>query len=195
MKQVEHKHSNKLLWISTAIFAVEYLAIIGYNWLLGGHLGDASLTISRFVGLNIWSIAIFCILNIAICILVVCHLVANTGSKSFVWRFLMYGFVIAFMALSISPHLQDEGISSDIHKFFAGTMFVIMALVGILTMATTKKRWLLVFGTLFVIYGIFFIVCDLMRVDFFMNNILWFESAYLFAFFGLLLGSSREEVA
>ena len=195
MKQVEHKHSNKLLWMSTAIFAVEYLAIIGYNWLLGGHLGDASLTISRFVGLNIWSIAIFCILNIAICVLVVCHLVANAGSKSFVWRFLMYGFVIAFMALSISPHLQDEGISSDIHKFFAGTMFVIMALVGILTMATTKKRWLLVFGTLFVIYGIFFIVCDLMRVDFFMNNILWFESAYLFAFFGLLLGSSREEVA
>ncbi len=195
MEQDEKARSNRLLWISTAIFSLEAILIIGYNWLFDEYLGNASLTISRYVGLNAWSIFTFCALNISICVMLVCYLITNAGIRSFIWRFLMYGFVLTFMALSIAPHLPEDCASSDIHRFFAGAMFAIMSLIGIVTVAITRSRGILVFGTLFIVYGIFFIFCDLLRIDFFMQNILWFETAYLFSFFGLLLSSNRLKAA
>jgi hypothetical protein len=82
---------------------------------------------------------------------------------------------------------------AQIHIFFAGSMFVIMELMGFLIMWLTRNRATLILATTFAIYGMFFLVCDLFRVDWFMNGVLWFESAYLFAFFAVLINSNRIE--
>ncbi len=181
------KPSKKLLLISLLIFALEYFGIVGAYWLFDGRAGDATLTISRYIGLNLWSSLLFCAGNMAIVVMVIYHLITKSQSRGFVWRFLMYVFVVAFMALSISPHVPDESMPATVHRFFAGVMFVAMSLIGITVMARAQRKITLTYSMLFVIYSIFFCVCDVMRLDFFMQGIFWYESAYLFAFFGLIL--------
>ena len=157
-------------------------------------MGDASLTISRYVGLNPLTCGIFFVFNLAITVLVLCHL-ATTCKRGFIWRLLMYVFALAFLALSVSPHLPDESMPADIHRFFAGVMFVTMALVGLYTLLATQRKGLLIYALLFVIFALFFIICDAARIDWFMTGIFWYESAYIFAFFGLVLPElNREEI-
>lgn len=176
-----------LFLIALIIFLLEYLGICGYWWVFGGHMGDASLTISRYVGLAPATCAIFFACNLVITVLVVWHLIFACAKRGFLWRFLMYVFVGAFLGLSVSPHLPDGGMSSTIHMAFAGTMFVVMALVGLYTLAATQRKALMVYAMAFLIFAVFFIICDAARVDWFMRGIFWYESAYIFAFFGLTL--------
>ncbi len=176
-----------LFLIALIIFLVEYLGICGFWWIFGGYMGDASLTISRYVGLHPATCAIFCVCNLAITILVIWHLITACAKRGFLWRFLMYIFIGAFLALSICPHVPTEGMGSTVHRAFAGTMFVVMALIGLWTLFATQRKALLVYAMSFLIYAVFFCICDAARVEWFMNGIFWFESAYIFAFFGLTL--------
>lgn len=186
MRELLKRH-NSLLLISILIFILEYVGLVGWYWLFDGRAGDASLTISRYVGLNWWSSLIFCGGNLAIIIMLVYHLLTRSKSRGFLWRMLMYVFVIAFMALSISPHVPNESMPATIHKFFAGVMFVTMALTGAVTLARTRCKSTLIYALLFVIFSIYFCISDVLRVPYFMDIIFWLESAYIFAFFGLLL--------
>ena len=191
MDTVAEKPRKNLFFIALLIFIAEFLGIMGYYWIFDGRAGDASLTISRYVGLNPWSCAVFLVCNLAISILVVYHLITTCAKRGFIWRFLMYIFAMAFLALSVSPHLPDEGMSSTIHRFFAGVMFVDMALVGVVTMSRAERKFMMLYSMLFVIYAIFFCVCDVMRMQWFLDGIFWYESAYIFAFFGLTLPEPR----
>ena len=191
MDTVAEKPRKNLFFIALLIFIAEFLGIMGYYWILDGRAGDASLTISRYVGLNPWSCAVFLVCNLAISILVVYHLITACAKRGVIWRFLMYVFAMAFLALSVSPHLPDEGMSSTIHRCFAGVMFVDMALVGVVTMARAERKFMMLYSMLFVIYAIFFCVCDVMRMQWFLDGIFWYESAYIFAFFGLTLPEPR----
>ena len=183
----DKKPRRGLLLIALSIFIVEYLGIIGYYWLFGGHSGDATLTISRYVGLNPITCAIFCVCNLAIATLMICHLAMLEKMHGILWRFLLYGFLASFVALSVSPHLPEGGTSTEIHLFFAGAMFVIMALVGLLGIVNNDRKLPLVISILFTIFALFFIICDVTRVQWFMDGILWYESAYILAFFALIM--------
>ncbi len=187
------KQSKKLLWVSALVFLAEFLGIIGWYWIFGGHAGDATLTISRYVGLNLWSTLVFCACNMAIVVMLVYYLLTQASKRGFLWRFLMYAFALAFMALSISPHVPDESMPATIHRFFAGAMFIIISLIGILTLTKATRKVTLVYSLLFTIYAMFFLICDVLRVDFFMNSIFWYESAYIFAFFGLILCPEKRK--
>ena len=185
------KRSNKFLWIPVLIFSLEYLGIVGYYWLWGGHLGDASLTISRFVGLNTWSSLLFCAGNLAIAVMLFYYIIVHAKINNFLWKLLMIFFIICFVALSISPHVPDESMPAKIHCFFAGAMFIIMTVISIFTALTTKQKLTSLICLFYIMYGVFFLVCDLFRIDFFMRGILWYESAYIFAFFAVLINSNR----
>ena len=187
------KHKNLLL-ISLLIFVAEYIGLIGWYWLFDGRAGDATLTISRYVGLNWWSSLIFCAGNMAIIVMVVYYLLTRAKERGALWRMLMYVFVIAFMALSISPHVPDESMPAVIHKFFAGVMFVDIALISLLSIAKAQRKSTLIFAVFFTIYSVYFCISDVLRVPYFMDLILWFESAYLYAFFALLILTERDNM-
>lgn len=184
----EAKPRKKLYLFAQLIFLLEFLGIIGYYWIFDGHMGDASLTISRYVGLNPWSCAVFCACNVAITVMTIWHIATNCEKRGFIWRFLMYGFALTFLALSIVPHIPDENAAAvTIHRFFAGSMFVAMALIGIYTLIKTRRKWLMLYSTLFVILALFFIICDLGQFDWFLNTIFWYESAFILSFFALTI--------
>lgn len=187
----EKKHSNALLWISVLLFTAEFAFIVGHYWFFGGHLGDSSLTISRFVGLQTWSSLLFCCYNVVIASMLFYWLLEKSKDTGFLWRFLMSAFIVTFLALSISPHMPDEGASSKVHCFFAGAMFVAMTLIGLYKLLKSKQKADTLVSFLFVAFGIFFIIVDMAKPDWFVQSILWYETGYLYAFFATLLFTNR----
>ena len=188
------KPNKKLLIFSLLIFILEFIGLVGWYWLFDGRAGDATLTISRYVGLNWWSSIVFCLCNLAIASMLIYYLVEHAKQRGFLWRFLMYAFVISFMALSISPHVPDESMPAKIHCFFAGVMFVTMALIGILTFVKSQHIATTIYAIVFTAFSVYFCFSDVLRIPEFMNLIFWFESAYIFAFFGLLILPEKTDV-
>ena len=191
MKKPE-KHSNKLLWISLALFGLVYLFIIGYQWLFGGHFGDARLTISAYVGLAPWSSMLFCLTNIAISVLLVINIYTNPSFQKFLWRFMMMAFVVAFIGLSIAPRTPFASDVVPIHRFFSHSVFLIITLLALYATAKSKITLTRVIGMLVAIYGAFFIICYLLDAAFFNAGILWFESAFVYSFFVLIISSNHS---
>jgi len=191
MKKPE-KHSNKLLWISLALFGLVYLFIIGYQWLFGGHLGDSRLTISAYVGLAPWSSMLFCITNIIIAVLLVSYIYTNSSFQKFLWRVMMMAFVVAFIGLSIAPRTPFASEVVPIHQFFSHSMFIIISLLALYTMIVSRDMLARTIAALVTTYGIFFIFCYLINAPFFNAGILWFESVFVYSFFILVISSNRQ---
>ena len=192
MKKVE-KRSNKLLWISLSIFGLTYLGIIGYYWLFGGHLGDSQLTISAYVGLAPWSAMLFCATNIAVAVLLVVYIYTNSSFRKSLWRMMMLAFVVAFIGLSIAPRTPFSSEVVPIHQFFSHSMFIIIALLALYTAVSAKDGTARTVATLVTVYSAFFIACYILNAPFLHAGILWFESAFVYSFFALVISSNRLE--
>ena len=195
MKYIEPRKTNLLLWLSLLIFTLEAAGIVGYYWLSGGYFGDSSLTISRFVGLDTWSSLVFAGCNTIIVILMLYYMTTNVRVKNFAWRFLMVAYIASFVALSIFPHSVNGGTVAEIHQFFSAAMFLLMFLLGMTSLIIAKNKASTIIGTLFTTFSIFFIVCYIIRPDFFMQNILWFETEYIYAFFAAIISSNNKSVS
>ncbi len=194
MKTYVQRKTNALLWVIISIFTAEVFGIVGYYWLAGGHFGDASLTISKFVGLNLWSSIVFGLGNTFITILMLYYLSTHARITNTLWHLLMIGFVGCFIILSIFPHLPDGSMVAQIHQLFAAVMFCLMALVGILSLALSKQKTTTILSTLFVTFSIYFILSYIFKPDYFVQNILWLESAYLYSFFVILISSNNKQL-
>lgn len=193
MKKYETKKSNVLLWLALAIFLFETLVIVGYYWLFGGYFGVASLTISRFVGLGLASALGFGIGNTLIVILLLYYLSTHARIKYWLWHLLMVGFTGCLMALSIFPHLANDFAVARVHQIFAAIMFVVMALVGIVSLIIAQHKSAIILATLFVTFSIYFILSYISRPDYFTQNILFFETSYILAFFGLTICANSKQ--
>lgn len=194
MMAYEIRKTNTLLWIIISIFTAEVLGIVGYYWIGGGHFGDASLTISKYVGLNLWSALVFGFGNTLITILMLYYLSTNARIKNTLWHLLMVGFIGCFVILSIFPHLPDGSAVAQVHQIFAAIMFTVMSLVGIITLIISKQKFTIILTTLFVAFSIYFILSYIFRPDYFMQNILWLEATYLYAFFAILVSANNKSL-
>ena len=190
MRKIE-KRGNRLLWISLLLFALVYVVIIGYYWFFGGYFGDSHLTISAYVGLRPWSAMLFCLTNITVAVLLVAYIYAGALSQKFLWRLLMMAFVVAFIGLSIAPRTPFASDSTPVHQFFSHSMFIIIALLALYAAIVSRSapaRWV---ATLVALYSLFFIVCYILNAPFLRNGILWFESAFVYSFFALIISSNH----
>ncbi len=193
MKKIETCKSSLLLWLSLLIFTFETVGIITYYW-LNGYSGVTNLTISKFVGLNLWSSLIFGAGNALIVILMLYYLSAHARIKNSLWHLLMVLYLASFVALSIFPHVPEPGTLSEIHQFFSAIMFILMFLLGVLSLIIAKHKSSTIIATLFTTFSVYFIISYILRPDYFMGNILWFESAYIYAFFALLISSNSKKL-
>ena len=189
-----NKRSNLLLWMSLLLFGLSCLVIVGYNWLFGGYFGNSSLTISIYVGLQIWSILLFCVINIGIAIMLLNYILTHAYIRSFLWRLLMIAFIAAFIGLSVAAKTPENDMMTATHQFFSHSLFFIIALISLYTVLIAKDKLSRLMAILLVCYSVFFITCYLLRADFLMNGILWYESAFIFAFFMLVIVSNRLQL-
>ena len=181
---------KRLIWIALGLFTLEVVGILAGYWFSGGHaMGDLTLTISKYVGLAPWSMAVFGVVNTIIGILVTYYALLSVKKANPIWRFLMLIFVICFFGLSLCPHLPDMTAQiTHLHQVFARTMFVVMALVGILMLMLEQKPLKRLACMGFIVLATFVIVGYVTQWPVVMNAILIFETAYIYWFFVIVAG-------
>ena len=178
---------KKLIWIILALITLEVLGIVGYNWITAGYTGDATLTLSRYVGLNLWSSIAFGIINLIIIVLMTLYAVHTQKLGSMI-LFLILD--ISYLILSICPHLPYESPITLMHQIFAITLFIVMLLIGITQYNKNTKLTRAIPG-LFVLYGLHFLFAYANHLPYFMNGILYWEIGYIYLFFISLLVTKK----
>ncbi len=178
---------KKLIWIILALITLEVLGIVGYNWVTAGYTGDATLTLSRYVGLNLWSSIAFGIVNLIIIVLMTLYAIHTQKLGSMI-LFLILD--ISYLILSICPHLPYESPITLMHQIFAITLFIVMLLIGITQYNKNTKPTRAITG-LFVLYGLHFLFAYANHLPYFMNGILYWEIGYIYLFFISLLVTKK----
>ncbi len=184
------KMNKKFIHIATGIFlATEVLVVLLYTFVFGRgfHL---NWSISRYMGTDYWSAILFALTNFIVIFFVMKYLlqVRKVHKLSLFWLVLVIAMVVAYVGLSICPiGLFDPswgrfGVVSTLHHTFSQTLFAIMAMVALGTMLVIKKgRLFIAFGVALIAYMVGSIYCYKASVDFFIDNVLIFESAYILA--------------
>ena len=178
---------KKIIWIILALITLEVLGVVGYNWVTAGYTGDATLTLSRYVGLNLWSSIAFGIINLIIIVLMTLYAIHTQKLGSMI-LFLILD--ISYLILSICPHLPYESPITLMHQIFAITLFIVMLLIGITQYNKNTKLARAITG-LFVLYGLHFLFAYANHLPYFMNGILYWEIGYIYLFFTSLLVTKK----
>jgi len=179
---------KKLLWIILALFTLEVLGIVGYNWLAAGYAGNATLTLSKYVGLNLWSCIAFGVTNLAIIVL---FSIYSVHQKKLTHNLLGLLFCLCYLILSLCPHLPYESPVVTIHQIFAITLFVIMLLSGISLYNKNAKLPRLICG-IFILFGLHFIFAYANHLPYFMDGILYWEVGYIYLYLISLITCSAS---
>ncbi|MBQ9017349.1 hypothetical protein IJ103_03895 [Candidatus Saccharibacteria bacterium] len=201
------------LGLTPALFALSQLVILGYYWLANGYAGNLTLTISRYVGLELWTSILFAIFNLAIIIIMLRYYFSLKNSRSPLW--LIFGLlqVLGFALLSIFPH--NSFMSGDartvivnLHEFSARLMFISMFAMAFETLRLSHPNHLKflqkfkLFQTksspslpaattkvsvFFIIYGLVYLFAYSTKLPLIWDRVLILETGYIYAFMAFLL--------
>ncbi|MBQ7040668.1 hypothetical protein IJN73_01195 [Candidatus Saccharibacteria bacterium] len=120
------------LGLTPLIFTLSQIIVLSYYWLNKGYAGDFSLTVSRYVGLELWTSILFAVFNLAIIVIMFRYYLSLRKSRSLLWFIFGCVQVAGFLLLSIFPHnafIEDptaREIVSTIHEYSARAMFIAM---------------------------------------------------------------------
>ena len=181
-----HITMKKLLWAAFVIFTINICATIGYYWLFGGYLGNISLTVSRYVGLEPWSAATFLACNLAVIALLVFY-TTSLQVKRLSWHLLVCTFAISFLALSLCPHRPTGDQIITIHRFFASVLFISLCCIATVTTSLTSNRLARLFCFIYMFYGFHFIIAYANHLPYLMDNILIWETLFIYGGYVLYL--------
>ena len=205
------------LGLTPLIFALSQLIIIGYHWIEKGYAGNLTLTISRYVGLELWTSILFLIFNLAIIIIMFRYYLTLRKQRSTLW--FIFGFiqVAGFLLLSIFPHNifmegQAREIVINIHEYSARAMFAAMFGMALETLRLSYPNHLKFLQKLpllktpknlsfpkitapvcifFIIYGIIYAIAYSTRWAPIWDRVFILETGYIYAFIALLLLTRR----
>ncbi|MDO4889112.1 MAG: hypothetical protein Q4A25_00230 [Candidatus Saccharibacteria bacterium] len=201
------------LGLTPLIFALSQIIILGYNWISRGHAGDLTLTVSRYVGLELWTSILFAAFNIAIIVIMFRYYLYLKKSRSTLWFIFGCLQVLGFLFLSIFPHNvftegQTKEIFVNIHEYSARLMFASMFGMALETLRLSHPNHLKFLQNLpllkspkkllfpkvttpvcvfFVIYGLFYVTIYLTRWDVIWSRVLILETGYIYTFMAFLI--------
>lgn len=205
------------LGLTPLIFALSQIIILGYNWISQGYAGNLSLTVSRYVGLNLWTSILFAAFNVVIAIVMLRYYISLRKSRSTLWFIFGCIQVTGFLALSIFPHNvfmeeQLREVVSNIHEISARAMFISMFGMALETLRLSYPNHPKFFQNLpllkspnklsfpkittpvcifFIIYGIIYAIAYSTRWAPIWDYVLILETGYIYAFMAFLLLTRR----
>ena len=180
--------------LTPIIFGLSQVVILGYYWFFGGYAGKLNLTISKYVGLELWSSVFFAICNLLIVILMLRYYLVTWKKLSVIWLILSLIQTIGFIGLSICPHnaFMSDGTRetiNTIHILMARMMF--LAMFGMmlerlrlngLKNSVSAKACLAFLG-----YSLIYIISYVSSWNILWDMVLIWESGYIYAFMGALI--------
>lgn len=201
------------LGLAPLIFTLSQLIILGYQWIANGYAGNLTLTVSRYVGLELWTSVLFAIFNLAIIIIMLRYYFSLWKSRSLLWLILGIFQVIGFAILSLSPQnvFLDEPyltITSHIHDVGSHMMFIAMFAMAFETLRLCYPNHLKFLqrfrlfkcpkevsfpsitpkiSVFFILYGFFYLYVYITRWDVIWSRVLILETGYIYAFMAFLI--------
>ena len=209
------------LGLAPLLFALSQLIILGYNWIFQGHAGNLSLTISRYVGLSLWTSVLFAVFNLIITIIMFRYYLSLRKSRSTLWFIFGCIQVAGFLLLSIFPHNtfmegQLREIVVTIHEHSARAMFIAMFGMTLETLRLSHPNHLKFLQNLpllkspkklafpeattpvclfFFVYGIIYAISYATRWAPIWDRVLIIETGYIYAFMAFLLLTRKVKPA
>lgn len=171
------------------------IIVLGNSFLydFGFH---TNYTISRYIGLSTWSALLFLFASLGIFYNVLKYVLAirREHKMNLLWTIVSITTVTMLIFVGLFPvgyfdkTFGDFGIVSTLHRSFACAMFCLsIPMVFLTALHFRHEKQFLTPSIIFVIYGLFFVFCYHLQLQFFMNSILFFESAFLAYFLSILL--------
>ena len=183
--------------IAPLVFAFSQVIILGYNWIFGGYFGNISLTVSKYVGLDVWSSVLFAICNFVIGFLMVRYYLYAYKGLSKLWLVLGFIQLFGFIGLSIFPHTaflvgDIEEFVVNLHIMLARIMFFAMfgmALerLRIACNRDNRNKFAAKICLAFLVYGIIYVFGYFIKDSFLWHIMLLWETGYIYAFMGMLI--------
>lgn len=179
------------LKIVLAIFVVSVSIIVLSHSFLEGYGLHLNFSISRYIGLELWSAIFFFICNLFNIFLLIKFFLQfrREHRMNFFWQLAYIIMLIGFFVLSACPvglfdvAWGEFGTVSILHRTFAGIMFTSAIIVMLSTIFKFKNnKKLLLSGLLFSVFGIIFIVFFKLQIPWFMNVFLIPEALFLLWF-------------
>lgn len=188
------------LALAPAIFAFSQIIILGHYWIFKGYFGNLTLTISRYVGLGLWSSVFFCVCNILIATLLLRYFIFVRKKFSTLWFVLSLVEVVGFVGLSVFPHIEFgepnvREIFVNTHIFFARTMFVAMFCMGLerFRLSARKDNLAMTATLAFMAYGLVYITGYSIRWQALWSTMLIWETGYIYIFMAMLVLTRRKD--
>lgn len=205
------------LGLTPLIFALSQLIVLGYNWTQKGYAGNLTLTVSRYVGLELWTSILFAVFNLVIIIIMLRYYLALRKQRSTLWFIFGCVQVAGFFLLSIFPHNifmegQSREIVVNIHEVSARAMFIAMFGMTLETLRLSYPNHLKFLQNLpllkspknlafpkittpvclfFLTYGIVYAISYTTRWAPIWDRVLILETGYIYAFMAFLLLTRR----
>lgn len=178
---------------------ITLIIVCGHSFLenYGFHL---DYTISRYIGLNIWSILLFLATSIFIFINIMKYLkyLKTTFKMNNFWWVIAIITMMSLLGVGLCPIgyfdevYGDFGPVSIMHRITSSTMFCFsILLVFMMALKFRAEKPFFFASLLYVIYGLTFTALYALNSQFLMNNIFIFEATFL-AFFYIVLLFKRE---
>ena len=182
--------NKKFIHAAFGLFLGVEALIVSLQSFAFGQGFHSDWSISRYMGLEVWSAIVFAIVNFVIIGFVLKYMlsVRKAHHLSIFWLLGVIVMMIAYAGLSFCPiGLFDEkwgefGIVSNFHHTFSTTLFIAMAVVALDTMIEMRK------GKAMMIYGLFLLAfagfCTYgftCAVPVFWQYVFFFESSYILA--------------
>ena len=183
--------------IAPLVFAFSQVVILGYNWIFGGYFGNISLTVSKYVGLDVWSSVLFAICNFLIGFLMVRYYLYAYKSLSKLWLVLGFIQLFGFIGLSIFPHVAF--LTGDIKEFVVNLHIMLARIMFFAMFGMALERLRIACGRdnrnkfaakiclAFLVYGIIYVFGYFIKDSFFWHIMLLWETGYIYAFMGMLI--------
>ena len=208
------------LGLTPLIFAISQIIILGFYWLNKGYAGDFTITVSRYVGLELWSSILFAICNLAIIIIMFRYYLYLRPSRSKLWFIFGCLQVAGFSLLSIFPAnafmpSPVREVVVNIHEVSARVMFASMLLMAAETLRFTFPNHLKFLQKLsltkfpkniiflktatpaciaFIALGCLYLSAFFFKSPLYENFVLITETSYIYGFIAfLLLTQSKTE--
>lgn len=195
----------RLIWAVVLIFvSTEVLAVIFNGLAVDNFVWNRS--ISRYVGLALWTSILFALGNCLVSALVGRYL-WRVGE---VWRmprgfyYLIILTVVGLLGLSFCPlGLADSdgniSIVSNLHQVFSRLMFLMMLVIAtFLAFSRRTKEGMRAFCMMFVAYGITCAIGSVGAMPWFENGVLFWETMFFVLFMILIMvipfGEKRKRV-
>ncbi len=165
--------------------------IIAINSIVFRHGFHPNLTISRYVGMEIWSALVFALSNIFVTMFIGRYLwqLGQAWQMPKLYYCLVIFQAVTLLALSACPVGMFDvtstapSVISWIHNLSARAMFLTMMLIAAMVVFCRRANVLAhVFNAFYVLYAAICIFGHFAERPWFVANIMFIEAAYLFGF-------------